>query len=165
MRKVKDVEALKTKAVVEYVRSIWADEGSEPFREIVGVIFHMREDFVSAVGKEALTFEMENTGEPGTFKVEPSEFMAVSEEMIGEYGVEVFDAIVNVDLWHSHKNTKHASETDILQFPNMLASRGIVYHAPTGESSAYTRDGIISGQYESIPSVTSLPIDSEDSGA
>lgn len=58
-------------------------------------------------------------------------------------------AVRGAVLWHSHYTRVRPSKLDIKAFPAWLATVGIVYHSPTGQSSAYDGSGFISSTTES----------------
>lgn len=47
-------------------------------------------------------------------------------------------------LWHSHTQSVEPSETDLEFFPAHLVKYGAIFHAPSGQTTLYTGDGVFS---------------------
>jgi hypothetical protein len=149
-----DLEGLEFTAREELVRSRTYDV---PFRETVGIIFEFAG--LQTIESKTVVFAVENVGPPGKFEVVGAEWNRCAEYLVGRYGHSIGDRLLSKTLWHSHSGSIEPSRTDIAEFPEWLADVGIVYHAPTGTSTAYGVSGIISGQRTALSPVTSRTIE------
>lgn len=98
---------------------------------------HLNAEDVSVVW-----FQLCNSASTGEFLVEGDELLRVLNAARERDDVKA--STYGRVLWHSHYIAVEPSDVDIRDFPGWLADYGMVYHAPTGTTTVYNGDGVIS---------------------
>lgn len=117
------------------------EEGAEA-RELVALGFAHATHGGLVDEADVLWYELPNVAGVGEFLVDGEDIGRVLAQAVEDLGSENAEQCIRI-LWHSHYVTQEPSEADILEFPEWLASVGLVYHAPTDSTVAYSNAGII----------------------
>jgi len=121
-------------------QAAWAEHGVAA-REFVALGF-VAEDGVASLGTPSVVwYTLPNSADVGEFLVDGADLQAVMQQAIVDLGEAVVQTADRV-LWHSHYLAVEPSKADIDEFPGWLVNSGLVYHAPTQTTTAYSASSI-----------------------
>lgn len=109
---------------------------------------------VVAIGLEEQDswIQLPNIAQPGKFMVAGEDVKDSMLAFVEQYGV----GRLECSVWHCHYHNAEPSRADLDNVPGW-AKRGLLFHTPTGTTSAYTRSGVLShlSGHEAVPSYES----------
>lgn len=125
-------------------RDEWAIAG-EAAKEFVALGFITDVSPEGELG-DVVWFQLNNCAGSGEFLVEGDEILRVLGVAMQDGRVGGTEGGVNMPrvLWHSHYLAVEPSDADVQEFPGWLVDVGMVYHAPSGQTTLYNHSGVIS---------------------